>query len=212
MAESKNRMIKFSDCWNRMKQDIEGHFDDRRPNEYHTADFGIIYRNSISHTLQKLGIECKRHNKFIELIFHPKKIMKIASQYNITIQTILPDLQGERSECSERSIDFQVKNNPGAKEKQAHSITKIATKDTKNRLNNDKDDLKDTLVKTSENNKDDPDYMEPSQHTLHSPTENDLDIPNSSLYRIGKTDTWGCEKCNLRDDIWFMHQHPCKGA
>ena len=67
-------------------------------------------------------------------------------------------------------------------------------------------------MKTSEDNKDDPPYIEPSQHSQPSPTENEQDITNSSLYRIGKTDTWACKKCNLRGDKWFMQKHPCKGA
>ena len=118
MELSRNNKIKFSDFWDRLRSVIPGHFDDRRPNEYHTADFGIIYRNSITPTLQKLGVETKRHSSFVELIFNFKKIMKIASQYNVAVQTSLIDEIGERSERSERSIDSLVKNIPIVEEKQ----------------------------------------------------------------------------------------------
>ncbi len=89
MVQSKSNKIKFSNFWDRLRSVIPGHFDEKRPNEYHTEDFGVIYRNSISHTLQKLGVGTKRHNSFVELIFNFKKIMKIASQYNVSVQTSL---------------------------------------------------------------------------------------------------------------------------
>ena len=86
MEESKTRTIRFSDFWNQLQYDIKGYYDERKPNEYITEDFGTIYRNSISNSLQKLGIDSKRHNNYTELIFNSKKIMKNAAQYNITIQ------------------------------------------------------------------------------------------------------------------------------
>jgi hypothetical protein len=212
MEESFTKKIIFSEIWEKVKSTIPRHFDERRPNEYRTEDFGVIYRNTLSHTLQKLGIETKRRNKFVELIFHPKKIMKVASQYGIPIQTKFYPAEGERSERSERSIDSLVKYEPIVEEKKDDNIAEIATVCNENGLNIADDELKDTFVNTSEDNKDDPPYIEPSQHTPHSPIGDEQEAINSGLYRIGKTDTWGCEKCSLRDDKWFMQQHPCKGA
>ena len=31
------------------------------------------------------------------------------------------------------------------------------------------------------------------------------------IYRLGHSDTFACENCNLKGDIWFMRQHICKG-
>jgi hypothetical protein len=31
------------------------------------------------------------------------------------------------------------------------------------------------------------------------------------IYRLGHSDTFACENCNLKGDIWFMEQHICKG-
>ena len=33
----------------------------------------------------------------------------------------------------------------------------------------------------------------------------------STIYRLGHSDTFACEKCNLKSDIWFMGQHICRG-
>ena len=58
---------------------------------------------------------------------------------------------------------------PHLEEKQSDKSTEIANTGNENGLNNDKDDLKDTLVKTSEDNKDDPPSIERSQRSQHSP-------------------------------------------
>jgi hypothetical protein len=36
----------------------------------------------------------------------------------------------------------------------------------------------------------------------------EITIPNY-IYRIGRTDIWGCRNCKFKDDIWFMKIHPC---
>ena len=33
----------------------------------------------------------------------------------------------------------------------------------------------------------------------------------SPIYRLGHSDTFACEDCNLKGDIWFMGQHICRG-
>jgi hypothetical protein len=37
-------------------------------------------------------------------------------------------------------------------------------------------------------------------------------IISKSIYRLGHSDTWGCNKCKSKGDKWFMRQHICKGA
>jgi hypothetical protein len=37
-------------------------------------------------------------------------------------------------------------------------------------------------------------------------------IISKSIYRLGHSDTWGCNKCKSKGDKWFMIKHVCKGA
>ncbi len=117
-----------------------------------------------------------------------------------------------RGEHGERSTESLVKDSSSLDKKAYDKSTEIANAGTETGINSNKDDLKDTFVKTGEDNKDNPTSLERSQRSQPSPTENDKDLTISSLYRIGKTDTWGCKKCNLRGDKWFMQKHLCKGA
>jgi hypothetical protein len=34
---------------------------------------------------------------------------------------------------------------------------------------------------------------------------------STSIHRLGHSDTFACENCNQKGDIWFMKRHPCKG-
>ena len=34
---------------------------------------------------------------------------------------------------------------------------------------------------------------------------------SSSIHRLGHSDTFACENCKQKGDIWFMKQHNCKG-
>jgi hypothetical protein len=111
MDKSKTHTIAFSDFWSKLKDSINGYSDDKKSNEYHTKEFGTIYRNSISNILQKLGVNSKRHNSFTELIFNHKKIMKNASQYNKSFQTKIDFEEGEGYEGCERSIEVDIVNN-----------------------------------------------------------------------------------------------------
>jgi len=111
MEKSKTNKITFSDFWYILKDSINGHFDEKKPNEYHTEEFGTIYRNTVSNILQKLGVDSKRHNRFTELIFNRKKILKNASQYNISIQTKLDFEDGECCERCEHPIECSNVNN-----------------------------------------------------------------------------------------------------
>jgi hypothetical protein len=212
MKESKTRIIKFSDFWLPLISTIKGKLNENKPNEYNTEDYGTIYRNSVTPTLHKLGVKTKHRNSFTELLFDHKKIGKTASQYGLAIQQEMDDFRGEHSEHSERATESLVQDNSSLDKKSYDKSTEIANTGNESGLNSDKNDLKDTVVKIGEDNKDNPPSMERSQPSQPSPTENDKDLSNSSLYRIGKTDTWACEKCNLRGDKWFMRKHPCKGA
>jgi hypothetical protein len=35
--------------------------------------------------------------------------------------------------------------------------------------------------------------------------------PPTSIHRLGRSDTFACENCNLKGDKWFMRQHICRG-
>jgi hypothetical protein len=215
IEKSKTKTISFSDFWTELKDKINGYFDEKKPNEYHTEDYGTIYRNSISNVLQKLGVDSKRHNIFTELIFNRRKIMKNASQYNISIQT---KLEAEDSECCERCehpIEEGTNTSQMLKEDIRNNAPISINKQEKNNENNHYNNGNSEL----ENISNDENQLEPSdEHTQrsrgHSSTSNNfIEAENKkNIYRIGNSDTWSCKECKIKGDKWFMKQHQCKGV
>lgn len=215
MYESKIKKIKFSDFWQRMMNTIRGKLNEYKPNEYNTEDYGTIYRNTVTNTLRKLGVSTKHHNSYTELLFDHKKIMKSASQYCISIQTKIGDIGCEYGACSERYTKPPVANNHCLDERPIDLSKKIGLSDMPIRETNDKNESTHSSSKVTDVNNVRPIFIEPSQPSLRSPEAEEVKVEDkviNSIYRIGKTDTWGCKNCNLRDDRWFMRKHPCRGS
>lgn len=209
MAESKTKTIKFSDLWGRLPNYIKGTFNEYRPNEYNTEDFGTIYRNKLTNTLEKIGVKTKRHNSYVELLFNEKKVKKTTSQYGFVFQEKMGEYNSDRSERSEGSLDLKSEEIQGAGENNSEMLPKRDHKTTENNLNTTGNGVNSTLSKPCDNKKSED--IDESVHSVHSVHHSDNNLkPN--LYRIGNTDTIGCYDCKMKGDRWFMNKHPCTGS
>lgn len=235
---SKVGTITFSTFWEKMQYHIRGKLDERRPNEYHTEDFGTIYRNSISNILQKLGVSSKHRRSYTELIFDKNKVLKNASQYNISIQTKLEtqskdsdifnigknqiekhDELDRHCEDCEDCEDFKrihTKESLSYSEDISNNITKSGDKGAKNGEFDTNFNSKHDIIKKQNNKSMEPEPQERSQCS-RSHTNDDINnecdsISNQNLFRFGNTDNWGCRCCKDRGDKWYMLKHPCKGT
>lgn len=234
-GESKIGTVTFSDFWDRMQHHIRGKLDERKPNEYHTEDFGTIYRNSISNVLQKLGVTSKHRRKYTELIFDKNKILKNAGQYNISFQTKLetqskdPDLSsignnqvGNDDELGghcEDCEDFRgkdMKEDLLLKEDISNNITKSGNDKAKNDEFDANSDSEHSGITNQINKSIAPKPQERSQcshpHTNNSANNEDDSTANKNIFRFGSTDNWGCKCCKDRGDKWHMLKHPCRGT
>ena len=102
-----------SSIWHRITAGgVDGHFDgDRKPNEYQTADFGTIYRNSVTNIIcDKFGAQRRHKERGNVLIFDLEKLVKIGKTYDIetSIQLKLPT--EDTAEGSEGSEGFRKEN------------------------------------------------------------------------------------------------------
>ena len=68
--------LSASSIWHRITNGgVDGHSDERKPNEYQTADFGTIYRNSITNVIcDKFGAQRRHKEKGNILIFDQKSL------------------------------------------------------------------------------------------------------------------------------------------
>lgn len=56
-----------------------------------------------------------------------------------------------------------------------------------------------------------------NEHLKHpydnnSETINFIEENKNNIFRIGRTDRWGCKECKVTGDKWFMQGHQCKGV
>jgi hypothetical protein len=78
--------ISIARIWNYIPIKIEGRIDEKRDDIYHTADYGPIYRNTISGIMQdKFGAKKKHKEKGNVLIFDPGKVARVARVYDSKI-------------------------------------------------------------------------------------------------------------------------------
>jgi hypothetical protein len=95
--------------WESLKENIDGTPDQRKPSEYHTSDFGTIYRNTITNIIcDKFGAKRKHKETGNILIFNPEKLARAGKVYGTktSIQTRLMQDTSEDPEGSEGSPEM----------------------------------------------------------------------------------------------------------
>ena len=205
--------LSASSIWHRITAGgIEGYYDERKPNEYQTADFGTIYRNSITNIIcDKFGAQRRHKERGNILIFDQEKLVKIGKSYDIetSIQLKLP--AEDKTEGSEGSEGFRKgqatseQNSSIEYTNNLHDIPKVFEKTYDNNPNNittREERLLDSATKLSE-------PSEPSGSESFSGFHRDPNRSNT-IYRIGRSDNWACKNCRLKGDKWFMRQHLCR--
>ena len=90
VISTKGKEVSVADLWNTIKGTVEGTSNENKPNEYHTADYGIIYRNTITNIIcDKFGAKRKHRETGNVLVFDPEKVARTGRVYTskISIQT-----------------------------------------------------------------------------------------------------------------------------
>jgi hypothetical protein len=207
------------DIWNVVIEGnfIKGHYDEKKPNQFETEEYGTIYRNTITKLIcDRLGAQKEHKETGSILIFDTDKIAKIGKSYGLDtdIQLKLPS-EISNADGPDGSDGFSK----GPLEPKDNNIAKIINnqdKDTnfsrenlineENNISEKNENLLGTLIEPSE----------PSEPSAKVPSESPCSVrqalqESNSIYRLGRTDTWACKNCRQKGDIHFMKQHYCKG-
>jgi energy-coupling factor transporter ATP-binding protein EcfA2 len=197
--------LSASRLWQSIKDSIDGTYDERKPNEYHTSDYGTIYRNTITNIIcDKFGAKRKHKENGNFLIFDPQKVARAGKVYNtnISIQTkILPQDSPEDPEGSEGSTetpeDHQDKDDTD-NEKDSNTLSKNIQNIAQNPAN---------ILKPEDNRNN---SVSPKPSLPSEPSAIITTPQQSTIYRIGHTDNWACHNCKQRGDKWFMQNDSCR--
>ena len=187
--------------WGSIRENIEGSPDQKKPNEYHTSEFGTIYRNTITNIIcDKFGAKRKHKETGNVLIFNPQKVTRAGKVYNsrVSIQTKLIQDNPESTEGTDGSTKLTVKS----VKSDDYKNTEISEKPNEN-IQDITQNITNILQKKG-------DRRISSSPGPSTPSErSDLMKQERIICRIGRTDTWACQSCILRGDRHFMKAHVC---
>ena len=127
----------FKIFWAQLTYDLAGETDEKKPNDYHTEDYGTIHRNTITNLLQdKFGAQTKHTKNGNVLVFDLGNILKLLGQHNtkISVKIKWEDEPGESSEYIMVNKDKKINSESQVKHeepwsKNVNSIDNIQTPD-----------------------------------------------------------------------------------
>ena len=105
--------ILFRIFWNSLKENIPGKEDEKKPNEYHTEDYGTIYRSNITGLLSDtLGAKTEHKRDGNILIFNPEVIEKLlqTDKTKIIVKEIVNDIQSNSETEDNKEVKEEYMN------------------------------------------------------------------------------------------------------
>ncbi len=237
LVSTAGRELSVARVWNSILETIPGTRDEKKPNEFQSYDFGIMYRNTITNIMcDKFGAERSHRRNGTVLTFDHEKLVRVGNLYNLEtkIQTKIGDGEGgDSGEGSGGGGPISQKNNVGEggdsgegsgedrpisaeqtnpNNKEFVTVAATTTEDSI-KMNNNNNNSSD-LVGCFWPNRHPQSSVEPSQPSQPSPQDNrDTAAVAKSIYRIhAHSDIFACNNCRLTGDKWEMRQHPCNGS
>jgi hypothetical protein len=108
IKESGPRML-FKIFWTTLKENIPGKEDEKKPNEYHTEDYGTIFRNTISGILSDtMGVKIEHKRDGNILIFNPEVIENLLrrDKTKIIVKEIINDTQSSDEKKDNEEVKY----------------------------------------------------------------------------------------------------------
>ena len=103
----------FRTFWNSFKENIPGKEDEKKPNEYHTEDYGTLFRSTITGFLSDtLGAKTEHKRDGNILIFNPEVIENLlqTDKSKIIVKEIGIDIQSIGYKGGKKDIKEEYKN------------------------------------------------------------------------------------------------------
>ena len=105
--------ILFRTFWNSLKENIPGKEDEKKPNEYHTEDYGTLFRSTITGFLiYTLGAKTEHKRDGNILIFNPEIIEKLlqTDKTKIIVKEIVSDIKSNDEEEDSEEVTEENMN------------------------------------------------------------------------------------------------------
>jgi hypothetical protein len=204
--------------WVEILEKIPGKPIPNKPQSYDSEEFGPISKTKISSTCEDKFDAKKSHDGQQRILrFNKETLTKLSINYSLFDKIeILKDANTSNTfntfweYVEDNSNDYTVSKDQ-----------KYYKKYQKPFINLDKshsyiyqEENNNTLINKTGSTK----VLQPLEVLENSSAKDSKDIQKNCeepsipnyIYRVGRTDIWGCKNCKFKDDIWFMMKHPCK--
>ncbi len=143
-------------------------------------EVGLVFR----------GTPSKLHTDLTNMIDQVKPDLKKSNLWPKASSTLTPKINEVKPNLKQRGVEITTgeRDNEGNR---VITITKLSS------------------IKKNFDDNEESGQVELGDILTNEEEENEGESFNPNIYRIGSTDTWGCYKCPLREDIHFMKQHIC---
>ena len=179
-----DKEISVAEIWEQLRAIIEGHYDEKKPHEYQTLEYGTIYNNTISNILEHTFGGRPKHRTFGNtFIFDLEELTRVGKAYNLKtdIQTKMIDIEQSnitKDEGMKAPGPLGKPPIPKEEENQAQKEERVPS------------------IEPSE----------PSEPSHNNQEESSMIEHN--LYWSGSK--WACRNCKLKGDKFTMQNIPCK--
>ena len=189
-----DKEISVAEIWEQVRATIEGHYDEKKPHEYQTLEYGTIYNNTIRNILEHTFGGRPKHRTFGNtFIFDIEELTRVGKAYNLSIdiQTKIIDISIEQS---------NITKDEGMKAPSPLGKPLISIADENQAQNYDENCHKQERVPSIE-------PSEPSEPSNINQEESS--IIEHNLYWL--VSNWACRNCKLKGDKFTMQNIACKG-
>lgn len=107
LIKSDGTILTINRIWETVINDIPGVYDSKKAAEYHTSDYGILYRNIMSTTIASFGAEHGKAGNTRTLTFDMRTLERTCKQYDIDISAV----RAVQPYCPEKD-EKNINNNP----------------------------------------------------------------------------------------------------
>jgi hypothetical protein len=203
--------------WEKILEKIPGKPIPNKPQSYDSEEFGPISKTKISSICEDRFGATKAHDGQQRILrFNKETLTKLAINYSIFDKIeILRDTNTSNTFNTFWEYIEDINNAYTDINKQKYTENyQHSSLDTSNSHSyNNKEEKLNNSIDSADSIK----VLEPLEVLNNShPKESkcivekieETSIPDY-IYRLGRTDIWGCKNCKFKDDIWFMKMHTC---
>jgi hypothetical protein len=187
-----DKEISVAEIWEQLRATIDGHYDEKKPHEYQTLEYGTIYNNTISNILEHTFGGRPKHRTFGNtFIFDLEELTRVGKAYNL------------KTDIQTKMIDISIEQNNITKNEGMKALSPLGKLPISKQEENQAQDQGQNQQKEEVGPSIEP--SEPSEPSHNNQDESSM--IEHSLYWSGSN--WGCRNCKLKGDKFTMQNIAC---